>query len=715
MKTINTSIPLFLCIIILLILGLLPNASGSENVRFFQMLKAGLENPVDVAVSKGGMIYVVDENQSKVFIFDQKGKLKSVFGEKGSDAGQFNRPKSVALSPHGRVIVADTGNNRIQVFDSIGNLLFQFGDSGSASGQLKVPAGLAVDQFGFIFVADQDNRRVQIFSPNGIFLKSFPTEFRPTDIALDLKRNIYVLLPEKGNVVSYSPSGVEGATFSCVLEGRNYISQANGISVDHRGDIYLTEGIKHSIKKINRYEDVLISFGSQGEGRGQFNDASGVFADQGEKIYVADSKNKRVQILRITGSKKDSIVPVTKSPLILDFESRISVKEGIVDLISLSGRGLYALSDSTHEILFKNNKNKVIGVEGNALGEFRKPKAIHVSLDGRIFVADTGNNRVQIFSADGSNEYAFGKRGNRDGQFSGPQGISVDSTGKIYVADTQNNRIQIFNHDGIFLNAFGHSMESNKEVSADLRRPTAIAISMQDEIYVLDQGNTRVQVFAPDGMLIRTIGEKGNLPGQFENPVDIALDENDNLYVVDQGNHRIQIFNPRGNFIQAFGSPGKGGGYFQKVSAVAVSEGKIFVADYQTDNIEVFRYIPDGLKTNERIYATKTAYPPEEFDGNETARFYLAKEDAKEKAIQDLIENAQYSREQLVPFIRIVSVEILNDGKVKVTVCAPSDIPEEIVEDEMAEVEIETIEEKKPIEKKEEKKKTFIEEMPHWW
>ena len=69
--------------------------------------------------------------------------------------------------------VTDQTNNRIQVFDKFGAFLSEFGSKGSKQGQLLGPQGITIDQSGMIFVADSDNHRIQIFNSNGTYYSKF--------------------------------------------------------------------------------------------------------------------------------------------------------------------------------------------------------------------------------------------------------------------------------------------------------------------------------------------------------------------------------------------------------------------------------------------------------------------------------------------------------------------------------------------------------------
>jgi len=84
------------------------------------------------------------------------------------------------------------------------------------------------------------------------------------------------------------------------------------------------------------------------------------------------------------------------------------------------------------------------GSFGTGNGQFNSPRGIAVDGGGNIYVADTNNDRVQVFNSSGGFQSTFGSQGSGNGQFRGPAGIAVGSGGNIYVADTDNRRVQVF-------------------------------------------------------------------------------------------------------------------------------------------------------------------------------------------------------------------------------------------------------------------------------
>jgi len=133
------------------------------------------------------------------------------------------------------------------------------------------------------------------------------------------------------------------------------------------------------------------------------------------------------------------------------------------------------------------------GSYGTRNSEFFLPRGIAVGSDGNIYVADSNNDRVQIFNSRSFFRYAFGSQGSGKGQFFSPQGIAVDGGGNIYVADTNNNRVQIFNSRAAFQSTFGSFGTGDGEFFS----PTGIAVHGGGNIYVSDADNDRVQVFSP--------------------------------------------------------------------------------------------------------------------------------------------------------------------------------------------------------------------------
>jgi tripartite motif-containing protein 71 len=260
---------------------------------------------------------------------------------------------------------------------------------------------------------------------------------------------------------------------------------------------------------------------------------------------------------------------------------------------------------------------------------FQSPNGVAVDGGGNIFVADTGNNRIQKFDRFGTRVTQWGSLGTNTGQFNSPYGVAVDASGNVYVADTSNMRIQKFDNSGFFLTQWG----SYGSDDGQFVEPTSIAVDKSGNVYVADN-SVRVQKFNGSGTYLTQLGSRnsengivstlaavavdgsgnvyladsdtiqkfdgtgtyltqwgsyGSDIGQLSFPQGMAVDGNGNLYVADTNNNRIEKFDGSGTFLAQWGSTGNGNGQFQHPVGVAVDgSGKVFVADWNNIRIQEF-------------------------------------------------------------------------------------------------------------------------------
>ncbi len=187
------------------------------------------------------------------------------------------------------------------------------------------------------------------------------------------------------------------------------------------------------------------------------------------------------------------------------------------------------------------------GVAGNAPGALTSPRNVAIAPDGEIYVADSGNNRIQVFSPEGQFVREWGSGGSGPGEFNEPWGLVVDDS-FVYVADTWNHRVQKFDRAGNLVNTFGTSgAPAGDGVDQGLGLffgPRDIVFLNDNELAITDTGNHRIQVMDTDGNFLRQVGGLGSLPGQFNEPVGLARGADGSIFVADTWNGRIQQFDP---------------------------------------------------------------------------------------------------------------------------------------------------------------------------
>uniref|UniRef100_A0A9J8AKC7 RING-type E3 ubiquitin transferase n=1 Tax=Cyprinus carpio carpio TaxID=630221 RepID=A0A9J8AKC7_CYPCA len=225
-----------------------------------------------------------------------------------------------------------------------------------------------------------------------------------------------------------------------------------------------------------------------------------------------------------------------------------------------------------------------IGTKGRNKGEFTNLQGVAASSIGKVLIADSNNQCVQIFSNDGLFKSRFGVRGRSPGQLQRPTGVAVHPNGDIIIADYDNKWVSIFSCDGKFKAKIG---------SGKLMGPKGVAVDRNGHIIVVDNKSCCVFIFQPNGKLVSKFGNRGNSDKQFAGtylgPHFAAVNQNNEIIVTDFHNHSVKVFSSEGEFLLKFGSNGEGNGQFNAPTGVAVdANGNIIVADWGNSRIQVF-------------------------------------------------------------------------------------------------------------------------------
>ena len=256
------------------------------------------------------------------------------------------------------------------------------------------------------------------------------------------------------------------------------LKQPWGVAINQKGEVVVAEYRRNCVSIFNRRGEKIRSFGVYGTGKGQLNGPYSVAIDVDGNILVTDGENHRIQ------------------------------------KFSADGKFIAA-----------------VGTRGSGQLQFNCPVGIKIHpLTKKIYVAEASNHRVQILNPDLSFYSSIGSYGAGHGQLIYPWDIAFDSADNVYVTDTGNNRIQVFTENGRF---------SRK---IDLNQPAMISINSEDEIYVTEQNNHRVSVFTAQGNHLTSFGSIGSGPKQFETPHGIAVDQSGMVYVADYNNNRVLLF-----------------------------------------------------------------------------------------------------------------------------------------------------------------------------
>ncbi len=209
---------------------------------------------------------------------------------------------------------------------------------------------------------------------------------------------------------------------------------------------------------------------------------------------------------------------------------------------------------------------------GSGDGQMQSPGDVDMDSAGNIWIADTGNSRIQEFRPDGSFLTKFGTRGTAPGQFASPSGIALDSADNVYVADSGNHRIQKFAPNGSFITEWG-GLGSGPGQFDD---PAGIDVGPAGEVFVLDRGNGRIQEFTAVGAFVREFGDFAFSPS-----APIATGPDGTVFFVD-ASHTVQHFSSLGEPIGEFSCAGSEPGQINGLSGIAVDDtGAVWVSEVE--------------------------------------------------------------------------------------------------------------------------------------
>jgi DNA-binding beta-propeller fold protein YncE len=169
--------------------------------------------------------------------------------------------------------------------------------------------------------------------------------------------------------------------------------------------------------------------------------------------------------------------------------------------------------------------------------ELARPSGLALS-DDRLLIVDSELHQVVRCGLHGEFISKFGRRGLAPGEFNYPTHIAVDAGGRIYVTDSLNSRIQVFTAEGAFVREFGSAGDGPGHFS----RPKGVGVDTAGHVYVVDAVFSNVQIFDGQGRLLLDFGESGADAGQFWLPNAVAINSRNEVFVADTYNHRLQMF-----------------------------------------------------------------------------------------------------------------------------------------------------------------------------
>lgn len=254
----------------------------------------------------------------------------------------------------------------------------------------------------------------------------------------------------------------------------------------HQGRIYVSDSATNFVRVFDVREGKYFNLGEE-----DILKPLGIDVDKAGNVYVADASAKSVHVFDRDGKKK-----MTVGVKMFDRLSSVGVDpEGtriyVVDIggVQSQNHRVRVFDAKTGEFLSD------IGKRGSGPGDLNLPRDVAVGKDGRLYVSDGGNFRVNIYDRDGKFIKSFGQLGKHTGTFARPKELATDRDGNVYVADAAFGNFQIFSPEGELLMFIGERSENNGPARYML--PSGIYVDEDGRVYFVDQWFKKLDVFRP--------------------------------------------------------------------------------------------------------------------------------------------------------------------------------------------------------------------------
>ncbi|CAF4031056.1 unnamed protein product [Adineta steineri] len=419
----------------------------------------------------------------------------------GSRLDQLWDPMAIVVDNNQNMFIVDTDNSRIlkwKIGASSGvNIAGTEPDGGTSSSQLNTPAYISFDSNGSLFVADTGNDRIQRFTISCPINISTTTAASvvTTTIPVSTSNCAMTTWASNATTIAGSPIGLTG--FTATL-----LNNSEGAWIDSNDSMYVIDCGAYCRVQIfdpGNLEGITIINGTSGTGLDQFYSMDGISVDVSGNIYILDAYNNRVTKWAPGAS---------------------------TGILVAGGNGL-----------------------GTSLKQLSTPYGFFVEPNtSYIWVADSDNCRiVRWMNTSTGILVAGGVCGTKANQFNSPSGLFIDTSASntLYVADTGNHRIQKFLYGAN--NGTTIAGKTNMPGSGlnQLNTPASLVVDTSGSLYIADYGNNRIVLWSlgsTSGRVIAGSATAGVLPSQLFIPYNVKLDSTGALIVIDLGNSRIQRY-----------------------------------------------------------------------------------------------------------------------------------------------------------------------------
>lgn len=582
-------------------------SAGSGNGQFCTPWRL-TDDPVN------DQLWVADSCNNRIQVFNTAGEFVGKFGSVGSGSGQFSSPEGVAFSSQGYAYILDRGNNRVSKWSgdeetaataeettpaTMANTTLEYGIPASGAGAPYALSSSEVAKWG---QTDLPVEGTAFFPPDEPMRWPATDYKRATIEYLDASDNVVNVATPTGGIstAEYNSYHDVVRTLSAYNQKAALNEGAKSVEVAQSRDTQSTYGSEGTelLSTLGPIHNVKLASGATAQARAHTVYSYDEGAPTGgpyrlvtkvtEGAQITGEPEADVRTTTISYAGQNNLGWVLRRPTATrtDPSGLKLTHSTIYDPTNgdITETRTPAAGPPGETILTGYRYNSTFSHEGSGEGQVTLPKGIAEDSHGNLWIADTGNNRIEEFSAGGTFILTSGTSGTGGGQFKSPQGIAIDSLDHVWVTDTGNNRIEEFSSSGSYMTTYS----SFGSGAGQLNAPAGLVVS-KEKIFIDDKGNNRIEEFTLLGQYVTVFGKSGTGNGEFKEPEGITADSSGNLWIADTGNSRIQELSSTGSFVQKWGTIGSGNGQLSKPGGLALDpEGNVLVADTGNNRMEGF-------------------------------------------------------------------------------------------------------------------------------
>ena len=577
---------------------------------------ARFDTPQGVAVAVDGRVFVADALNHRIRVISADGATVSTYAGDGvqsfadgsTTTAQFDNPTDVVVASDGRVFVADTGNDRIRVISADGASVSTYAGSGTATQtnepqalqaavdiDLNAPRRMTLAPDGRLFFTDSGSHRIRVIEVISSTSENFGSVslgagFQGAGTRVISAQNLF--FDAEGNDLTFSIlSGNEDGLFAIdAASGR--VTLAGSLTDTRTGTNTLviqaqdlagsaTVTLTIVVEEVNQAPTFALSASTanikQGEDTLQISVTASDDGDSGlDQAITYSISSTNVNFATLTINENSGLITISNVPDAFGREATVSVtatdSSGASSVQSIVIRGYIISRFAQSASVYAGSDSAGTDDGSTTTARFNTPRGLAYAADGRLFVADSLNERIRVIDANGSivSTYAgTGAFGSDNGStttasFGSPVGLALAVDGRLFVAEDQNYLIRVIDANGSIVSTYAGTgafgSDNGSTTTATFAAPSGLALAADGRLFVSDRSSHIIRVINANGSIVSTYAGSGSFgsddgsttTARFDTPRGLALAADGRLFVADEQNSRIRVIDANGSTVSTY-------------------------------------------------------------------------------------------------------------------------------------------------------------------